>query len=201
MKPSLPLIHAITNPATIDSADFTDRAISVANKAGAAIHLRSRIHGGRHLFELANCLKQKCPAAIFINDRVDIAKAISADGIHIPSMGIPTGAVRDLVGHDTLIGRSTHNASDALAAHSDGADYVFLGPIWPTDSHPGMPGIGLAEITRARDVSVIAIGGVTADRVSVALDAGAHGVAAISAIWDASDPAAEVERMLLSFQL
>ncbi len=80
-----------------------------------------------------------------------------------------------------------------------GADYVFLGPIWETSSHPGVPGLGLEAIAAARPARVIAIGGVTPARAAACLEAGAWGVAAISALWLADDPGAAAEAFLLSF--
>jgi thiamine-phosphate pyrophosphorylase len=134
-----------------------------------------------------------------VNDRADIARIVSAAGIHLPAAGMRTPAVRELVGPDVLIGRSAHSADEALAAYHEGADYVFLGPIWPTASHPREPGLGVAAIAASRDVPVIAIGGITPDRVLEAVGAGASGVAAISALWTSPDPGLAIERMLLSF--
>jgi thiamine-phosphate diphosphorylase len=96
-----------------------------------------------------------------------------------------------------LVGRSTHGAEEARAAAADGADYVFLGPIWPTPSHPGRPGIGVESIRQAVPARVIAIGGVTPERAAACIDAGAWGVAAISALWLAEDPAAAAAELLL----
>ncbi len=83
-------------------------------------------------------------------------------------------------------------------AGEDGADYVFLGPIWETPSHPGRAGLGVDVISAVHGVKVIAIGGVTKRRIHHCLDAGAYGVAAVSSIWEVRDPAAAVRAMLLS---
>jgi thiamine-phosphate pyrophosphorylase len=143
-------------------------------------------------------LTRKQASQVFVNDRVDVALAVGATGIHLPSSGLRIQLVRNIAGPELLIGRSTHSAKEALAAYEQGADYVFLGPIWPTASHPGAPGIGVGAITEVREVPVIAIGGVTPDRAMEAADAGAHGVAAISYLWGASDPDTAAERILLS---
>jgi thiamine-phosphate pyrophosphorylase len=135
---------------------------------------------------------------LFVNDRVDVAVAAQARGIHLPSAGLPIAVTREMVGPSMLIGRSTHGAAEALAAHADGADYVFLGPIWETPSHPGAPGLGIPAIRQASGARVIAIGGITPERIGPCLDAGAWGVAAISALWLAEDVAAAAEAFLLS---
>jgi thiamine-phosphate pyrophosphorylase len=202
VRAKLPRIHAVTDPSILDSPDFARRAAALTESGDVAVHVRSKTHGGRRLNEIAASLRDSYGAKenhVFINDRVDVALAMAAAGIHLPSAGLPTRIVRRLVGADVLIGRSTHSAAEALAAQEDGADYVFLGPIWPTPSHPGTPGIGVQAIAAARTVPVVAIGGVTSERVTAALDAGAYGVAAISALWRTPHPRAVVERMLLSF--
>lgn len=137
-------------------------------------------------------------AAFFVNDRADIARLAEADGLHLPAEGLSVAAARGLLGRGRLIGRSAHNAAEALRARDEGADYVFLGPIWPTASHPRRRALGLDAIRDARGVTVIAVGGVTPARVAQCLDAGAYGVAAIRALWDAADPASTARAMLLS---
>ena len=101
------------------------------------------------------------------------------------------------MGSGVWIGCSTHDPESAMCAVDDGADYVFLGPIWNTTSHPGRPGIGTAAIERAQTGRIIATGGITLDRVAMCLDAGAYGVAAISSLWGADDPGSAAAEMLL----
>jgi thiamine biosynthesis protein ThiS len=111
---------------------------------------------------------------------------------------MPTAAARQVLGPDVLIGRSAHDPVEAQGACAAGADYVFLGPIWETASHPGHPGLGVEAIRAAHPATVIAIGGVTPDRVDACLDRGAYGVAAIAALWYAADPHAAAANMLIS---
>jgi thiamine-phosphate pyrophosphorylase len=101
---------------------------------------------------------------------------------------------------DQLVGRSTHSADEARRALDEGADYVFIGPIWSTPSHPGGPALGPGALRELHSLPVIAIGGVTPERARECRDAGAWGVAAISALWRATDPAAVARAMLLSFE-
>jgi thiamine-phosphate pyrophosphorylase len=132
-----------------------------------------------------------------VNDRTDVAMLVDAHGVHLPAGGLAVSQVRDLIGPDRWIGRSTHNPAEAQRASEEGADYVFLGPIWETPSHRGRPAIGLDAIERARGARIIAIGGVTADRAAACLNAGAYGIAAISSLWLASDPGSAAAEMLL----
>jgi thiamine-phosphate diphosphorylase len=203
VKPPLPRLHAVTNALVLEFPDFVEHAAALAKQPDICLHVRSDSHGGRRLSEIAAGLTRVCGgrSRVFLNDRVDVALAVEADGIHLPSAGLQIRSVRDLVGPNVLIGRSTHSAAEALAAHEEGADYIFLGPIWPTSSHPGIPGLGTGAIAEARSVPVIAIGGVTPERASAAIDAGAYGVAAITALWDVADSGAAAERMLLSLHI
>jgi thiamine-phosphate pyrophosphorylase len=132
-----------------------------------------------------------------VNDRADVATIVHADGIHLPAAGLPIAAVRALVGPDVCIGRSVHQPEEALDAAEQGADYVFLGPIWETASHPGQSPLGPEAIARALPARVVAIGGVTPERIGECRDAGAHGVAAVSSLWRADDPGSAAEKMLL----
>lgn len=200
----LPRLHVVSDSAVLQLPDLERLAGSIARDPAVALHVRSGTCGGRRLLEIANLLRtaaQPRLASVFMNDRVDIALAAGVDGVHLPSAGLPTGAVRKLVGSDMWIGRSSHSAAEAIALCEEGADYAFLGPIWPTTSHPGASGIGIGTIAEANAVPIIAIGGITPERIPAVMDAGAYGVAAISAIWQSRDPGATVERMLLSFEL
>jgi thiamine-phosphate pyrophosphorylase len=137
--------------------------------------------------------------AVFVNDRVDIARITNATGAHLPADGLPIRAARALLAPDQLLGRSVHSFAEAREALGEGADYVFLGPIWETGSHPGRHGLGIGAFEGLESLPVIAIGGVTVERARLCRDAGAWGVAAISALWRAPDPAATARAMLLSF--
>jgi thiamine-phosphate pyrophosphorylase len=139
-------------------------------------------------------------AALFVNDRADIARIVAADGLHLPETGFSVDAARSVVGDTMLIGRSTHSTTGTDEALDAGVDYTFLGPVWTTSSHPDTPPIGLEPFQRVPPGRVVAIGGVTPDRVAEAVAAGAWGVAAIDALWKADDPRAAAEAMLISLE-
>lgn len=199
----LPKLHVPTEERILLRSDFLELARRVARSPEVALHLRGRTLGGRRLWELALALAAELRptgAALFVNDRVDVALAAKAPGVHLPSQGMPITAARSLLGGQVFIGRSVHSPAEARAAFAEGADYVFLGPIWETTSHPQSRPLGLEAIERALPGRIVAIGGITPERAAECLRAGAYGVAAISALWDAPDPAAAAEGMLLSLR-
>ncbi len=140
---------------------------------------------------------------IVVNDRIDIAASLRL-GVHLPEEGLPTRVARSILGADALIGRSTHSVDAAVRAQEDGADYITFGPVFETPSKAAFgPPQGLELLqgvaNTVRGLPVLAIGGITPDRVGPCIAAGAHGVAVIGAIWDAPDPVAAwrgIERAL-----
>lgn len=200
MNHAVPPLHAVTNDAVLDLPDFWERARAIATAGNVAIHLRTARRNGRSLLTTAERLRDTIPI-LFINDRADVARIVEADGLHLPASGMSTGSARDLVRPATVIGRSTHSWQEANSALTQGADYVFLGPVWATPLHPGDAPLGPDELRGLDAGPAIAIGGVSQDRVSTCRGAGAHGVAAITALWEAPDPHAAAEAMLVSLVL
>ncbi len=197
----VPIVHAVTDDRVAALPDFLERARALAVGPDIAIHLRARMPGNR-LLALADSLRAitaSTDTRLIIHDRVDVARLSGADGVHLPRSGVPVERARALLPERALVGGSTHTADDARSAAATGADYVFLGNIWETASHPGRPGLGVAALAEARIDRVIAIGGVTVERAALAAAAGAAGVAAIRALWDAADPAAAVRALRVSF--
>ena len=199
------MIHAVTDDRVLALPDFLARARALALGPGFAIHLRGTLDGGR-LLDLADELRRlTAPSAtrLVIHDRLDVARMAGADGAHLPAAGVPSAAARALLGPEPLLGRSTHTADEARAAGAADVDYVFLGNIWETATHPGRPPLGVTALAAALPSSrppVIAIGGITPDRAGQARAAGATGVAAVRALWDAPDPALAMRALLLSFR-
>ena len=189
-------VHAVTDERVAALGDLEQRARALA-RAGASLHARGHHLSGRAHWHLA-CLFASCaPRALFVNDRLDEALAIDRANAVVPERGIPVRAARRLLGPDRLLGASTHDAATAARAAGDGADFVLFGPIFPTSTHPDAPAQGLdrlAEVVRV-GIPVIAIGGITMERVLLVREAGAAGVAAIRALWEADDPGAAVHGM------
>ena len=196
----LPRLHAVTDDRVLRAPDFLHRANALAVGPEVAIHLRGRL-SARELVQLASSLHEAIAprgTQLFVHDRADVARLVGAMGLHLPGAGLPVAAARRVAVGIRWVGRSTHTPAEVAAAAAEGADYVFLGPIFPTASHPDRPPLGHAALGNA-SLPVVAIGGVTPDRVSACVAAGAYGGAAIRALWDADDPAAAARRFLLSF--
>jgi len=173
------------------------------NGGAKAIQLREKDLGGRELYELAARLKALCclhRAGLFINERVDVALAVDADGVQLGSGAIPVDAARALLGERKLIGASIHSTAEALAAERAGADFVLFGPVYFTPSKAafGKPqGLRLLqEAVEKISLPVYAIGGVTSENVAAVKKTGARGVAVISAIMSAAEPAAASKELL-----
>jgi len=172
--------------------------IQVAREAIAggatALQLREEKMEGRDLCNLALALKKiaKQERALFlIDDRVDIAKACDADGVHLGEKDLPIKITRNLLGRNKIIGATVRNLSQALKAQREGADYLSLGPIFPTKTKKDLPpSRDLKTITRVKKkirIPLIAIGGINRDNVASVIRAGADGVAVVSAITKAEN--------------
>ena len=170
-------------------------AIESALEAGAGyIQLREKDLSVKELMEMAVWMREltgEYNAKLFINDRVDIALSVEADGVHLGQNSIPPHAVRKISGDKLMIGVSTHSINEAINAERDGADFITLGPVYETPSklRYGNP-VGIDSISKARSrisIPVLAIGGIKLDKVKEAKEAGADGIALISAILTAEN--------------
>ena len=137
-------------------------------------------------------------AKVIVNDRLDIALAAGADGVHLGLDDLPVAKARRLAPEGFLIGGTCRNVAQARQAQADGADYVGVGPIYPSTSKPGLPDpIGLAVLGDvAAILPAIAISGINAGRIRDVMAAGAHGVAVVAAISRAPDPAAAAREVI-----
>lgn len=189
-----PQLHLITDPA-LDPLEQV-RRIELAVPHGVdAVHLRLPAASAREVYDLAMVLQGSLVSRgvpLIVNDRIDVALAVNAGGVQVGARGLPLWAVRRMLGPAAPVGVSVHSVDEAAAAERDGATWVTFGHVWETGSHPGEPGRGveaLREVAAAVEIPVIAIGGITTAQVPEALAAGASGIAAISAILAADDPA------------
>jgi len=164
-----------------------------------AVQLREKDLPAAALLALAQELRHVAPETpLLLNDRVDVALAVGADGVHLPAEGLPIALARRLLGPDAVVGRAVHAVAEAERAEAEGADYVMLGTIFATVSKPGRAPGGLDLVraaARAVRIPVIAIGGIDERNVAATIGAGAYGVAVMSAILRAPAPAAVVERL------
>jgi thiamine-phosphate pyrophosphorylase len=185
-----------------DAPDGDVEKVVTEAVAGGATMVQLRDHDlpAGELLALARRLKAitRGKALLIINDRVDVAIAMEADGVQIPEAGLPTLTARGLIGKYALLGRSIHNAEDAQRANREGAEFVIAGTIFKSASKPDAVPAGpalISEITKDSSLPVLAIGGVTADKIDELVKAGAAGVAVISAIASAADPKAATEEL------
>lgn len=200
MRP-LPRLHAITDARILGLADLGVRAAAIAAAGPAvALHARDRTASAAALARAAlrlRALTRPPEANLFVNARPDLAAAVGAQGVQLGAEDLsPVDARRSFP--RGWIGRSVHDARAAAAAVAEGADFLMVGNVWETGSHPGRPGAGLALVRAAAAFGrpVVAIGGVNPPRAAEARAAGAYGVAAIAALWDAPDPAAAALALL-----
>lgn len=198
---SLPRLHAVTDDRVIARGDLLARAgaLTAAGGASLALHLRSRELEGRAFYELAAALREVTRATgswLVVNGRADIAAAVKADAVVSGRGGLTAPDVRKVV---TLpVGRSVHGDDEVRAAAADDADFLIAGAVFATPSHPDQPTMGLDFISRAaaHGAPVVAIGGMTPDNAADVFASGAHGIAAIRALWDAPDARAAVRAFL-----
>lgn len=187
---SLPRLHLITSDEVLGAGDFLGRARAVLAAHGPDVALHVRGHGldGGPLLRVA---RELAPAggALLVNDRLDVA-LVGGTGAQIGRHSLPVSAARQLL-PDHWLGYSAHAVQEAEDAVHDGADFVVLGTIFATVSHPGWQGAGVGLVrSAARVAPVVAIGGVTPDRVDACVEAGAYGVAVLGGVWRADDPVA-----------
>jgi thiamine-phosphate diphosphorylase len=181
-----------------------EEVIEEALSAGAtAVQLRDKHAGTGELLPLARRIRDRCRrhrALFLVNDRVDLALACDADGVHVGQDDLPVEEVRRIVPAEFVVGVSAATPEAARQAEAGGADYVGCGTVWPTASKAdtgeaiGIEGVG--AVVRAIRIPVVAIGGITPERQRPLLDAGAAGVAVIRAVLAAPDPGAAVRAFL-----
>ncbi len=196
MKQTLPRLHAITDERIARRADL-EGTLEAVKGLPLAVHARGHQLSGREHYELAARLTTRPPVRLFLNDRLDIALATGAEGVQLSrSSFLPADARR--LAPDWWIGCSVHSLEEARTARDWGADYLLVGPVYHTTTHPTATPLGpetLGAIVRL-GLPVIAIGGVTLERARELAGMGAYGVAAIRAIWDAADPGAAARSLL-----
>ncbi len=139
---------------------------------------------------------------LIINDRVDVALAIDADGVHVGQSDMPCDVTRRLIGDDKILGVSAATVDEAQKAQKDGADYIGTGAVFPTATKDDAPSItkdDLKEVVKSIDIPVVAIGGINHDNASELNDTGIAGLSVVSAIMSADDPKKSSEELLKIF--
>ena len=198
----LPPLYAIVDP--LDTgADPIELAAALLAGGARLLQLRLKAAPPRELLRVAEAIRPRARAAgalFLVNDRPDVAGAIDADGVHLGQDDLPVAAARRILGPGRLIGLSTHDVEQARSAHAAGADYVAVGPVYPTRSKTdalSARGLELIRAVRATmPLPLVAIGGITPEQAPAVRAAGADSVAMISALVRAPDVAAAVRHAL-----
>lgn len=184
MTPKVPRLLAITDRHGPSDLPFDNWLDELAKAGVDGVQIRDKMLSDADLLALARRVRGVLPkdVAVLINGRLDIALAARCQGVHLPGDGVPPAVLRRGFGHGFLIGCSTHHPAEVAAARAAGADYVSFGPIYPTPSKaaygppPGIPGLRRAV---AVGLPVLALGGISQQRIPDTLTAGAWGVAAV----------------------
>lgn len=189
-------LYLITDRHQVPTGRTLAETVEAALSGGArAVQLREKDLSAAELLTLAGELRtltRRFNARLLINDRIDVALAVAADGVHLGGHSLPVAIARRLLGPEKLIGVSTHHLDEIAEAASAGADFVTFGPVFATPSKAvyGQPlgADALRTVCAAAPLPVFALGGIKAGHVSLMHDCGAHGIAVISAIIAARDP-------------
>jgi len=213
LRAAVPRLLAITAPGGALGPELEDWLRALAGAGVDGVQVRRKDLPDRRLLELAERARRALPPgppgpsapALLVNGRLDVALAAGADGVHLPSAGLPTREVRRLaeaLGFDALIGRSTHHPDEVARARDEGADYVTFGPVYPTPGKAGYgapPGLAGLERAAASGLPVLALGGVDRDRLAAIARAGASGAAGIRCFADPAGLPALVEAARRAF--
>jgi len=198
----LPRLFLVTDDQVVGESGFVERAASAVAAGGpnCALQLRALRASGGRLWRLAAALKpavEQAGATLWLNDRIDVALAVDAHGVQLGARSLQVDVGRRLLGDAVWIGASVHSPAAAGESLERGADVAVLGNVYSTASHPERAPLGLEPLRQAAaGRPIVAIGGMTPERVTEVVAAGAWGVAVLSGVWQAEDVAAAVRLYL-----
>src|SRR5215470_15505545 len=197
-----PTLYVVLDRTAARGRELDSLLAAVIDGGCRMVQLREKEWPSGRLLPLARRLRDRCRSAgvtFIINDRVDVAVAVEADGVHVGQDDLPARLARSLLTKGMVLGVSTHDIEQARAAREDGADYVAVGSMFPTPTKPDFQLVGPALIRKLRAeiaAPLIGIGGITTSNVAEVVGAGADGVAVVSAVGAAPDPRAATSRFL-----
>ena len=188
-------IYLITSSQNFqDDNEFIDKIAQILQAGVKIIQYREKNKNAKDIIKTARSLRQLCSmynALFIINDRVDIAKIVDADGVHLGQDDIPIYDARKILGDDKIIGISTHKPQDAINAQIQKADYIGVGPVFKTPAKPNTEPVGLEYVKWVKEninIPFYAIGSIDKDNISDVIKAGAENVAVIRALMNADNP-------------
>lgn len=203
MKPVLDYrVYLVTDTVYFNDANIWNKMDAALRGGVTLVQYRDKTQESRILYERALKMKALCDkynVPMLVDDRADIAFAVSAAGVHIGQSDLSAEVVRHMLGADAIIGVSAHNAEEALAAEAAGADYLGCGAVYPTGTKKDTSVIGVEGLQAIRAVTklpFVGIGGVTLANYRDVLNAGADGAAIVSAILSADDIESTVQKFV-----
>lgn len=196
-----PLLYLVTDRSLMTTATLEEAVAQAIDGGCTMVQLREKHSTSREFYETACRIRTLTKARhtpLIINDRLDIAMAVHADGVHLGQKDLPCREARSILGNKMVIGVSAATVAEAMQAEADGADYLGVGAMHvtatKTNTRPVTPAL-LREITAAVSIPVVAIGGITADNVQELAGTGIHGIAVVSAILAKPDIKAAAETL------
>ncbi len=196
-------LYLVTNSDKFETEDLFLDAVASALKGGVDIlQLREKNMPANKILELGKKVKLLCAeygATFIVNDRVDIAYVLEADGVHLGQDDMDVESARKILGNNAIIGISTHAPEQAQKAVNDGADYIGMGPVFTTPTKPGRPSVGLEYakwVSENIKISAFAIGGIDLTNVQDVINAGAKKIAVVRAIINSDSPEKAAQEFL-----
>ena len=186
-------LYVILDRTSQKGRSFVDVAKEAILGGADVIQLRDKEFSTKQIIEEGKKLRQltrQTGTILIVNDRVDIALAVEADGVHLGQEDLPLKNARRRLGAHKIIGRSTHDLSQALKAQEEGADYIGVGPVFATPTKPAYPAVGLDLVRQVNlriGIPFVAIGGINVNNIHQVLSAGARRVAVVRAVAGAED--------------
>ena len=198
-------IYFITDSTNYSENEFLHRVEEACKGGVTLVQLREKERTTREYIYLAEKVRQitqKYNIPLIIDDRVDVALAVNAEGVHVGQSDMPVAVARKLMGNDKIIGATTKTVPQAVEAYEQGADYLGVGAIYPTTTKVKtvLTSVDtLKEIVKSVPIKVNAIGGLNKDNIHVLKDSGIDGICAVSAIMKADDPCEAAKRLREAF--
>ena len=193
-------LYVITDQGLCAPRNLYDTIHDLLDVGVSAVQLREKDLSDAEYIKLAKPLCKLChtySAQLFINSRIKIAMDVGADGLHLPGDSVSVRKVVEETNRRFIIGSSVHTLTEAQQREMEGADFITYSPIYPTISKPGYGPVvglgGLQNVTEAVNIPVFALGGITPERVSECLDAGAYGVAVMSGVMSPENGAQQAK--------